>query len=1264
DREVEPGVTYYYQVIATDLAGNESEPSAVIEGTALPDEKAPEILSVYPAIESIIGPSMATVRVLARDNRALDSIVIEYSLDGETYQTLLEKTQIGEYNDLTSAALPLENVEHGATVWVKIYVSDITGNVCESEVFTYTVDRDAPTVESTSLSYEDGAITLLWIGGMEPDLAGYRVYRKTVDGEYALVQQIEVVAEQSEYSYWDDTLSKEAETYVYKIEAVDKCSNATVFETESISIPSRTMPKAVISADRVMIVGAEYAIDGGMSYDDNAIVSYTWDLGDGNTSTDKCVIHAYAATGIYVVTLTVTDDEGKTHTTTQEIEVINDDLAGSVVVQIVDEEGKPIPGAPVYFNLGTEEQVIKETGSSGMASFVAKAGKYAVGCVIPNNQWLPTKKDIIVTAGSNTNITMTLVNKPIVEGRFEIERMTLDEIIAAGIDPTDPVNQNYVQINLHLQYDNMDIDVSIPSGGGGGGGGITPIIIPGGGDGEDDEDGAVGDYDGGSRILFPIPIREYNPSEEIAVALLDIPLGVATLKEFFDVRLHIINNSGSEFSMLDNVITLNIPEGLSLMETYDTSGAIVRIAEIMGQTTETIEWILRGDEVGEYYISADYSGILSQFLTPIRTKFEASEPIEVFGMTNLRVILDVANALDKGTLYYNVSLINEGEIDVYRPSITGPDTLFEMELFDAKNVITAEAYDFNAMQITQLNLSQKLSALPDILGAGERLTLHYMNVNQTQYSECTFALESAMLEYQNTYGLEVELVRRPVEYFKQNLSTSINALEKAEAILKDAEHMSAYEYLITDPNYAYWCMTNDLDGLGMTNTSNEIGFELISGDWADALGKDDHEQAKKMIYAALGLTADENAFAEYSELLNFVTELYSVFKTVNTYTDFTYMTKAERNSLELAMKSMSEDYKWELYWGLYGGNKHRYGAFSDYFTFTWQVTHLNKYEVELKDGESKIIQFFKEDFISEVFTGIGMGLEQAEKIVGIMKDTAADISVYVKAQGDINTYNFYVDMLQGYMPYDSMFSDGWLMYEMLDDVRAVINSEDVMGKFIENTKEAAFWEAMDRGGSNLMSTIGIPSLILTAAGLGADFMDTLFNINEQQDVANNIRFITCMSDSINDALSRKKNDSTDTEQAAQEFMMLVKLMLDLRAIGESQVAQYGVAAEKGILPVGSRQLFVAVADYTGAPGDVTSWYLWRDYVEDKISRCRIALLKNPTGTEVTSSQKPIVTFNYATGQTAQTFDSSYKYSLDGGKTWTVCDGNAISVARP
>ncbi|UCF07367.1 MAG: PKD domain-containing protein [Thermoplasmata archaeon] len=77
--------------------------------------------------------------------------------------------------------------------------------------------------------------------------------------------------------------------------------------------PNVNLPPVAVPEPRCqeVMVGEEALFDGSWSYDqDGFIVSYEWDFGDGSNASGVMTSHIYDAYGEYIVTLTVTDDDG------------------------------------------------------------------------------------------------------------------------------------------------------------------------------------------------------------------------------------------------------------------------------------------------------------------------------------------------------------------------------------------------------------------------------------------------------------------------------------------------------------------------------------------------------------------------------------------------------------------------------------------------------------------------------------------------------------------------------------------------------------------------------------------------------------------------------------------------------------------------------------------------------------------------------------------------------------------------------------------
>lgn len=78
-------------------------------------------------------------------------------------------------------------------------------------------------------------------------------------------------------------------------------------------------PKPAFSIAQQKVVAAEYVTFTNSSEKAN---SYVWDFGDGTTSTDSLPQHRFFTSGVYEVSLTATNEKGKSKTSVQTITVI------------------------------------------------------------------------------------------------------------------------------------------------------------------------------------------------------------------------------------------------------------------------------------------------------------------------------------------------------------------------------------------------------------------------------------------------------------------------------------------------------------------------------------------------------------------------------------------------------------------------------------------------------------------------------------------------------------------------------------------------------------------------------------------------------------------------------------------------------------------------------------------------------------------------------------------------------------------------------
>jgi PKD repeat protein len=105
--------------------------------------------------------------------------------------------------------------------------------------------------------------------------------------------------------------------------------------------PSNLAPVAATTGPYTNTIGNDVLFGDASTDADGTVVAWSWAFGDGTTSTLQNPSHTYATGGLYDVSLTVTDDDGATHTafTTAEVGAT---LAANPTIPAVGAEGTPV----------------------------------------------------------------------------------------------------------------------------------------------------------------------------------------------------------------------------------------------------------------------------------------------------------------------------------------------------------------------------------------------------------------------------------------------------------------------------------------------------------------------------------------------------------------------------------------------------------------------------------------------------------------------------------------------------------------------------------------------------------------------------------------------------------------------------------------------------------------------------------------------------------------------------------------------------------
>ena len=1253
DRSAEKDVTYWYKVAVSDQAGNLSAATEAVKSILPEDNEPPKIESFAPTAGNTIGISNSKFSVMASDNWKVDKISVNYTVnDNERVKTLINETGINNYYKVVSADIPLDALKDGDVLHLSISVTDIQGMTTSKDGITYTIDKTAPRVNSVSTESAEDRIIVRWSGNAEDDLAGYKIYRKTVNGSYTLIAQ-KSAASGTEYQYQDyNALAKE--TYYYKIEAVDKCGNTRVKESEAAWITVKPTVSANLACDKVLELNTEYYFDASGSYSDIGMKSYEFDFGDGTviTGSNAKVIHRYTATGAYTVHLTVTDEQGNQSEIEKLITAEEPKLLGTVKVKTVDASGNAIVDMPIYFDMDNSSDNVKYTGSDGTVAFNAGAGSYTIGTYA--NGYLPVKKSIVIKAGTEVELTLTVVKEPIVTGQFEINRMTLDEIKAAGIDVSDPANQQVVRVTLHLVYGSTPITMNVITNGDKIYSGETTIVDT----GEE------------KRQLTATVINTNTTSNStgtgsgtgigsagnnVIIAIMDVPVEASCLKEFFDVKLHIINHADTEYELTDNTVKLNVPDGMTLMDSnYTTSDSTIYFDSLKGQEEKTISWILRGDKAGEYDLTADYSAILQEFNAAVTAQFKTKTPITVYGLSAMKLVADINKEVVYGGMYFNLSLQNVGGADMNLPALDVDgkiQSLYEKKAGESYSsedqILEGEKKDreVNLLDVLLKNTSgysQSLGKTGNVekLSAGEILTKKYVSYNVT--NEDIAYLQDAIIEAASELGITVK-----INMVDMNLYSIENADDKANSFFKDKNKYNLYNFFINNDNFNYYIEAADDDKSFSTKLGEFLKKKL------DILVKWDFDN---MDYSGMKDITRQYVY----ELL--MDETFQ--QGVDAKVEDTYL-KVTKNTLKVLKELIPSE-----------PSDKKYAEIQTAIDALSETDNVCKLASSLKEGGNDA---FWQRML--VLTGAVAGSATAETIKSVISKDDVITTISEKLSDELKGVSSLVKVLDNYASawndsveisnqlivinatqYEARTLLGFLLEH--DEINEVVYSEvqeiyDGLEKgfMSQGTRFAGEFSALVlqdgvkaglKGALKLLDKIYFPKSIGRFAPIVAAIqaaygsMDYLLGWENSVDRIQSLR----VAASITYAL-RSETIQTCLSGNNEKFLMALKYLIKIRLVGEKTWVDLCKKNHATYIEPGfSGEEKQSLDGYIDAFKSTVLSY--RDILFGEVSE----LYDVP--------KAPRVDLNYLSETTLDTYDSAYEYSFN-GTDWITCDGNAIPL---
>ncbi|MBQ4155187.1 MAG: hypothetical protein IJD90_00070, partial [Clostridia bacterium] len=781
------------------------------------------------------------------------------------------------------------------------------------------------------------------------------------------------------------------------------------------------------------------------------------------------------------------------------------------------------------------------------------------------------------------------------------------------------------------------------------------------------------------------------------VAILDIPAEASYLKEFFDVRLHIVNNASSEFTLEKNEVVFNVPEGMTMMTSLDNgynTSKTVYIDSIKGQETKTLSWVLRGDKVGEYNLSADFTGTLAEFNELVTAHFETEEPIKVYGLNGVKFRILTADEIHNDTLYFNVEFENQRDIDIYMPSIGVTEKIANVTESvlnnNVKGDFVAEAYILNVYLQNENGEKQyipfrydengKVITSVETLTPGQKLVYEYVAYNAINYDGVAYFKNAAIKEFEGVID-NIE-----TGSFHKELYSFTDYSEKLDKILSNTNSKlsSAIDYITSNENYYY---VNDA-----ISTKNSVCEELYKSASlvfnADVSVFTREEEVALIKQIILSILSDSSVIDEVENLVNakYTEAIEDMLKKVESKLISNYFDDKEtqKEIIDAFSEIAKDTVKLVTVYRTEGPKKFREELSKRLLGYSIGITvDLNSVLLDTDEIVSFSKVFDTGKSVVEAFLKASSVTERDAYYYSVLKQQCnADVCNYILDQIIENTKEDFNQTIQdlvlkgalvtipGALPTYELISllstdedvDNLktLIYIIASDMKKQVN--DNMDEFyaelsytvnlIESTSELAVKE-----GLKLLMKKCIGSTLLAFFKAGFSVLDAAFGWESYVKQIDCLQVYYSLSNIFVDAFY--SNSTVRNSKSDYYSMLYLRAACELRLDGESQYISFMQDYLDGVyLRKRDEQEILNKINKSMNTGYETVDE-WRDIVQYNIVSSRDSLFNKEQLDFLKTPKAPTVTLDYTTLKTTQSFSSEYEYCFADG-VWKSCENAPIS----